>query len=106
MSNEQLRGENLAEQSQIIQWTHYGEREIHPVSATLVYPGLGILPFNKDNHEHAQGQLQDVLRMLDQSLRSRTALVGTVTTLADISVACDLLLLFQWVKHVTASHLR
>lgn len=98
VSNEQLRGKTLAEQSQVLQWIEYGEREINPTSATLVYPCMGIMQFNKQNHERAKAELTNILKLLNNYLRTRTYLVGERITLADIAVACDLLLLFQWVR--------
>lgn len=97
LSNEQLRGKTLAEQSQVLQWIEYGEREINPTSATLVYPCMGIMQFNKQNHERAKAELTNILKLLNNYLRTRTYLVGERITLADIAVACDLLLLFQWI---------
>ncbi|CAF4942606.1 unnamed protein product, partial [Rotaria sp. Silwood1] len=97
LSNEQLRGKTLAEQSQVLQWINYGEHEINPTSATLVYPCMGIMQFNKQNHERAKSELQHALQLLNNHLRTRTYLVGERITLADIAVACDLLLLFQWI---------
>jgi len=98
VSNEQLRGQTLVEQAQVLQWIEYGEREITPVSTTLVYPCMGILQFNKNNNERAKDELKNILQLLDNYLRTRTYLVGERITLADITIACDLLLLFQWVK--------
>jgi len=97
LSNEQLRGKTLAEQSQVLQWIEYGEREINPASATLVYPCMGIMQFNKQNYELAKDALNHILRLLNNYLRTRTYLVGERITLADIAVASDLLLLFQWI---------
>lgn len=97
LSNEQLRGKTVAEQSQVLQWIEYGEREINPTSATLVYPCMGIMQFNKQNHERAKTELSNILKLLNNYLRTRTYLVGERITLADIAVACDLLLLFQWI---------
>jgi elongation factor 1-gamma len=97
LSNEQLRGKTLAEQSQVLQWIEYGEREINPTSATLVYPCLGIMQFNKQNNERAKDELKHILQLLNNYLRTRTYLVGERITLADIAVASDLLLLFQWI---------
>ena len=37
------------------------------------------------------------MELLDTHLRTRTYLVGERITLADITIACDLSLLFQWV---------
>jgi elongation factor 1-gamma len=97
LSNEQLRGKTLAEQSQVLQWIEYGEREINPTSATLVYPCMGIMQFNKQNHERAKDELKHILQLLNNYLRTKTYLVGERITLADIAVASDLLLLFQWI---------
>ncbi|UJR35820.1 hypothetical protein I4U23_028567 [Adineta vaga] len=97
LSNEQLRGKTPVEQAQILQWIEYGEREINPASATLVYPCMGIMQFNKQNNERAKDELNHILTLLNNYLRTRTYLVGERITLADITVACDLLLLFQWI---------
>ncbi|CAF0828470.1 unnamed protein product [Adineta ricciae] len=97
LSNEQLRGKTPAEQAQVLQWIEYGEREINPASATLVYPCMGIMQFNKQNHERAKDELNHILQLLNNYLHTRTYLVGERITLADIAVACDLLLLFQWI---------
>jgi len=97
LSNEQLRGKTTAEQSQVLQWTEYGAREINPTSATLVYPCMGIMQFNKQHHEAAKDELKHILAFLNEHLRTRTYLVGERITLADIAIACDLLLLFQWI---------
>jgi len=97
LSNEQLRGKTAVEQAQVLQWIEYGEREINPASATLVYPCMGIMQFNKQNNERAKDELKHILQLLNDYLRTRTYLVGERITLADIAVACDLLLLFQWI---------
>lgn len=97
VSNDQLRGRTNAEQAQVLQWLQYGEREINPVSATLVYPCMGIMQFNKSNNDRAKEELKQILQVLNQHLRTRTYLVGERITLADIAITCDLLLLFQWV---------
>lgn len=97
LSNEQLRGKTLVEQSQVLQWIEYADREINPTSATLVYPCMGIMQFNKQNNERAKSELSNILKLLNNHLRTRTYLVGERITLADIAVACDLLLLFQWI---------
>ncbi|CAF3614083.1 unnamed protein product [Rotaria sordida] len=97
LSNEQLRGTTLVEQSEIIQWIEYSEREIYPVSTTLVYPCMAILQFNKSHNEHAKAELKLILQLLNDYLRTRTYLVGERITLADITIVCDLLLLFEWI---------
>ncbi|CAF0915896.1 unnamed protein product [Adineta steineri] len=97
LANEQLRGKTPVEQAQVLQWIEYGEREINPASATLVYPCMGIMQFNKQNNERAKDELKHILQLLNDYLRTRTYLVGERITLADVAVGCDLLLLFQWI---------
>jgi len=58
---------------------------------------MGILQFNKNNNERAKDELKHILQLLNEHLRTRTYFVGERITLADITIACDLLLLFQWV---------
>ena len=89
----------MREQSEVLQWIEYGEREINPVSVTLVYPCLGILQFNRNSNEQAKDQLKHIFQVLNEYLRTRTYLVGERITLADVTIACDLLHLFQWVGH-------
>jgi elongation factor 1-gamma len=60
---------------------------------------MGILQFNRNTNERAKDELKHILQLLDNYLRTRTYLVGERITLADITIACDLLLLFQWVKN-------
>jgi elongation factor 1-gamma len=58
---------------------------------------MGIMQFNKQNNERATSELKNILQLLNTYLSTRTYLVSERITLADIAVACDLLLLFQWV---------
>jgi len=58
---------------------------------------MGIMQFNKQNHERAKDELKHILQLLNNYLRTKTFLVGERITLADIAVASDLLLLFQWI---------
>jgi elongation factor 1-gamma len=61
---------------------------------------MGILQFNRNTNERAKDELKHILQLLDNYLRTRTYLVGERITLADITIACDLLLLFQWVREL------
>ena len=47
--------------------------------------------------EHAKEEVKTALSVLNSHLETRTYLVGERISLADISVACNLLLLYQWV---------
>ena len=61
---------------------------------------MGILQFNKNHNERAKDELKHILQLIDNYLRTRTYLVGERITLADVTIACDLLLLFQWVNNL------
>lgn len=98
VSNEQLKGVNLNEQAQIVQWIQYSDRDILPVCMTLSYPAMSIMSVNRNQADQANKQLKAILKLLDEHLRHRTYLVGERVSLADISVACDMLLLFQLVR--------
>lgn len=55
------------------------------------------MQFNRANNEQAKEHLNHALQVLNEYLRTRTYLVGERVTLADVTVACDLLHLFQMV---------
>ncbi len=67
---------------------------------------MGILQFNKNNNERAKDELKHILQLLNEHLRTRTYFVGERITLADITIACDLLLLFQWVQSLIIRNLQ
>ncbi|XP_071833687.1 elongation factor 1-gamma-like [Apostichopus japonicus] len=97
VSNEQLRGSSAKDQALVQQFVHFAENEILPSAATWVYPTLGMMQFNKQNTERAKAQVKKVFDYLNEYLKTRTFLVGERATLADISVACNLLLLYKQV---------
>lgn len=47
VGGEQLRGSDVVEQAQIIQWMDFADGIILPASSKLVFPLLGIMPLNK-----------------------------------------------------------
>lgn len=102
MANEQLRGKTTIDQAQIQQWSQFAENEILPASSALVFPLLGILPYNKNSAERAKQDVSAVLSQLNQHLATRTFLVGERITLADISVFANLTHLFQYVLDAEA----
>lgn len=52
------------------------------------------------NTERAKEEIKRVLEILNNHLATRTFLVGERISLADISVACNLLQLYQYVSTV------
>lgn len=102
VANEQLRGKTTIDQAHIQQWSQFAENEILPASSALVFPLLGILPYNKNSAERAKQDVANVLSQLNQHLSSRTFLVGERITLADIIVFANLTHLFQYVLDAEA----
>lgn len=47
VSNDQLRGKNVLEQSQVIQWLSFADNEVVPAVSSWVFPVVGIIHFNK-----------------------------------------------------------
>merc|ERR1711931_159935 len=97
VANEQLRGKTALDQAQVVAWMNFADNEILPASCTWVFPCLGIMQFNKGNTERAKEDVQKALGALDAHLLTRTYLVGERISLADISVCCTLLHLYQYV---------
>merc|ERR1712212_56869 len=97
VANEQLRGKSALEQAQVVSWMNFADNEILPASCTWVFPCLGIMQFNKGNTDRAKEDVKKALGALNSHLLSRTYLVGERISLADITVCCTLLHLYQHV---------
>jgi len=97
VANEQLRGKTALDQAQVLSWMSFADNEILPASCTWVFPCLGIMQFNKGNTERAKEDIKKALGVLNQHLLTKTYLVGERITLADVSVCCTLLHLYQYV---------
>eukprot|EP00054_Salpingoeca_dolichothecata_P031508 m.263734 g.263734 ORF g.263734 m.263734 type:complete len:429 (+) comp27178_c0_seq1:189-1475(+) len=90
-------GRDSYEEALIQQWVGVADNEIYPNSCTWVYPTFGIIQYNKTATEAAKESIKKVLAVLNDQLAPKTFLVGERVTLADISVACSLLQLYQQV---------
>ena len=81
-------------ESEVLQWIGVADNDLLPSACTWVYPTLGILQYNKQATEKAKEQVKSVLSLMNNHLLTRTFLVGERVTQADISMACNLLMLF------------
>lgn len=97
LSNDQLRGKTLLDQSLVLQWLSFADNEILPPAYTWVLPALGAIQPNKQAIERSKTEIKKILDFLNEHLLSRTFLVGERITLADIVVATSLLQLYQYV---------
>ncbi|XP_038075313.1 elongation factor 1-gamma-like [Patiria miniata] len=95
VANSQLRGEDVLSQSQVQMFVNFADSEILPAACNWVFPTLGIMQYNKANTERAKEDVKKALGFLNDTLKTKTFLVGERVTLADISVACSLLLLYK-----------
>lgn len=94
VSNETLRGSNPVDQALILQYLEFADNEILPSACTWVYPTLGFKQYNKQDTEKAQAHLKKCLGLLNGFLESRTFLVGERISLADITLVCNMLMLY------------
>jgi len=97
VSNETLRGTNPIDKALVLQYIEFAENEILPSACTWVYPTLGFKQYNKQDTEKAQAHLKKCMTMLNGFLETRTFLVGERITLADIAMACNMLMLYAQV---------
>jgi elongation factor 1-gamma len=98
VSNEQLRGGSSHEgRTQVVQWVNFGSLDLASAVASWVYPALSLVESTPQNVQRAQEDLRKLFHCLDEHLRTRTYLVGERLSLADVSVAADLLLAYQHV---------
>lgn len=97
VSNDQLRGSTLEQRAEVVQWLNYGSTEVQSAVASWVYPALSLVESTQQNVQRAKEDLKVVFHCLDSHLKTRTFLVGERVSLADVSLAADLLLAFQHV---------
>uniref|UniRef100_A0A8C8S2U5 Valine--tRNA ligase n=1 Tax=Pelusios castaneus TaxID=367368 RepID=A0A8C8S2U5_9SAUR len=96
LAPEQLRGQGPVAAALVQQWVSYADGEVAPAGpicvaspATLSLPGQVV--------ERAGAELRRVLGVLDGHLKLRTYLVEEGVTLADVTMACALLLPYKYV---------
>lgn len=97
VSNDQLRGKAPLEMAQIQQYVNFADQELLPSVATWVFPTLGLMQYNKQATDKAMEDVKKCLTVLNNVLLTKTFLVGERVTLADISVGCNLLMLYRQV---------
>lgn len=97
VANEQLTGKSAEDKARVVQWMNFADQEITPAVCTWVFPCMGFMQFNKTNSEKAKEEILAVMKTLNDTLATKTFLVGERITLADLGVATNLLLAYQWV---------
>jgi elongation factor 1-gamma len=97
VSNQQLRGKTPIDQALVQQYVAFSNNEITPSACTWTFPCLGFKQYNKADTSAAQEHLKKIFAMLNDTLLTKTFLVGERVTLADISLCCDLVCLYKLV---------
>jgi elongation factor 1-gamma len=93
-SNPAILGENNKEKAEVMQWLLYSETSVLPSLAATVFPILGFVPYNEAACAKETEELKSALKYLENSLISKTYLVGKRITLADINMVINLSLGF------------
>ena len=86
-----MKGNNSLEEAQILQWINLAEHEIRPAVLALIDTSAAAKPAQN----RARQEILNYLDVLNKILLTRTYLVGESVTLADISVVCTLVPVFQ-----------
>merc|ERR1712091_107517 len=90
VSNDQLLGNNKFDSAMIQQYVNFADQEILPAAATWVYPTLGLMQYHKQSTDKAMEDTKKFMTVLNNTLLTKTFLVGERVTLADIAVCCNL----------------
>lgn len=97
LANDALKTSSLEDKALSLQWISFASTEVESAVTSWVYPVLGLVESNTGNVQRAKQDLKKVFTTLNQALRTRTYLVGERVSLADIIVAGNLLLAYQYV---------
>jgi len=103
VSNDQFRGTTPEARAEVLQWLNFGSESVVPAVAAWVYPCLSLVESCPAGLKKAEQDLRQVFGTLNDFLKTRTYLVGERMTLADVSLALDLLLAY---KHVADEKFR
>jgi elongation factor 1-gamma len=97
IASEEMRGKSAEDRALVLQWLSYGGETVVPAVAAWVYPSLSLYETCGPAMVKAKNDLRQVFACVNDYLKSRTFLAGERMTLADVSLACDLLLAYRHV---------
>ncbi|EFX88719.1 hypothetical protein DAPPUDRAFT_95675, partial [Daphnia pulex] len=86
-----FKGKDSLEEAQILQWINLAEHEILPAVLALTDNSAAAKP----SQNRARQEILHYLDVLNKVLLTRTYLVGETVTLADVSVVCTLVPVFD-----------
>ncbi|KAJ2846285.1 Elongation factor 1-gamma, partial [Coemansia erecta] len=94
-SDSPLLGQTAEETAEILQFILFAEADFTPAALGTLGPLLSFSPLIKPAHQQAEEQLTRFLGVLNTLLIDRTFLVGERLTVADVVVACDLVMTYK-----------
>jgi len=92
-----VKGQNAESFAEVVQWLQWSEGQLLPNVLGFVLPSVSAVQIDKKAVEDSKTELLAQLHILNDFLLTRTFLVGERISLADISVALDLLPAYQHV---------
>uniref|UniRef100_A0A915Q7U5 eEF-1B gamma n=1 Tax=Setaria digitata TaxID=48799 RepID=A0A915Q7U5_9BILA len=99
LASETMKGANCSE---VLQWMQWSEGQLIPNVLGYVLPSVSAACIDSEMLEAAKKEFFAQLSCLNELLLTRTFLVGERMSLADISVAMDLVPAYQYVLDETA----
>lgn len=97
VANDQMRGTTNELKAEVVQWLNYGSETVVSAVAAWVYPSLSLVESCPAGLKKAENDLRQVFVCLNEHLKTRTFMAGERLTLADVSMACDLMMGYQHV---------
>jgi elongation factor 1-gamma len=95
LAENHMKGHNVYEHSETIQWLMAAESRFLPAILGWVLPSVSAMPMDKKAFETSKAELIHLLTALDEFLLTRTFLVGERISLADITMALNLVLAYK-----------
>ncbi|KAJ1945539.1 hypothetical protein FBU59_002276 [Linderina macrospora] len=90
-----LLGQTAEETAEILQYILAAEADFSPAMGGTLYSLLGFAPFIKPAQQAAEGEMFRFLGVFNTILQDKTFLVGERITVADIVLACDLIMPYK-----------
>ncbi|KAJ1897508.1 Elongation factor 1-gamma, partial [Kickxella alabastrina] len=94
-SGSTLLGQTAEETAEILQYILFAEADFMPTALGTMGPLLGFTKFFKPAHQQAEEQFFRFIDVMNSLLINRTFLVGERLTIADVIVACDLMMAYK-----------
>ncbi|KAJ2083844.1 Elongation factor 1-gamma [Coemansia sp. RSA 988] len=98
--SDKLLGYTNQERAKILQYAFFAESELMPAGSKVFHVLFGLIPLVQPTYENAEKELARFLGVLDTLVGEKAFLVGDRITMADIDVACNLVLIYK--QYLTA----